>query len=89
VPTLAESGFADFDVVSWYGILAPASTPKDIVARLNTDIGKALADPTIRDRFAKMGIEPVNVTPEQFAATIKTDTARWAGVVKAAGIRFD
>lgn len=89
VPTLAESGFAGFDVSSWYGILAPASTPADIVRKLNGDIGKILAQKDVQDRLAQLGTEPVGGTPEQFAATIKADTARWAKVVKDANIQLD
>jgi tripartite-type tricarboxylate transporter receptor subunit TctC len=89
VPTLAESGFAGFEVVSWYGILAPAGTPQEIVRRLNAEINRILRLPAVRDRLAALGAEPTGGTPEQFAETIRTDTARWAQVVRAAGIRIE
>ncbi|MEI6299977.1 MAG: tripartite tricarboxylate transporter substrate binding protein [Betaproteobacteria bacterium] len=89
VPTLAESGYPGFDVTSWYGILAPASTAPDLVQKLNGEIGQALAQKDLQDRFAALGIEPVGGTPGEFAATIKTDTTRWAKVVKDAGIHLD
>jgi tripartite-type tricarboxylate transporter receptor subunit TctC len=89
VPTLAESGYAGFEVVSWYGILAPAGTPQEIVRRLNAEINRILRLPAVRDRLAALGAEPTGGTPEQFAETIRTDTARWAQVVRAAGIRID
>jgi tripartite-type tricarboxylate transporter receptor subunit TctC len=89
VPTLAESGFTGFEVVSWYGILAPAGTPPDIVRKLNAEINRILKLPAVRDRMVALGTEPTGGTPEQFAETIKADTARWAKVVADAGIRID
>jgi tripartite-type tricarboxylate transporter receptor subunit TctC len=89
VPTIAESGLAGFDVSSWYGILAPAATPKDIIRRLNSEIVKILAQKEVRDRFTVLGTALVGDTPEQFASVIKADTVRWANVVKDANIRLD
>jgi tripartite-type tricarboxylate transporter receptor subunit TctC len=89
VPTLAESGYAGFDVLSWYGILAPAGTPREIVGRLNAEINRVLSSPEVRERLAGLGAEPTGGTPEQFAATIRADTARWAKVVADAAIRID
>ncbi len=89
VPTIAESGLAGFDVSSWYGILAPAATPKDIIRRLNSEIVKILAQKDVRDRFTVLGTELIGDTPEQFASVIKADTVRWANVVKDANIRLD
>jgi tripartite-type tricarboxylate transporter receptor subunit TctC len=89
VPTLAESGYAGFDVLSWYGILAPAGTPREVVGRLNTEINAVLRAPDVRERLAGLGAEPTGGTPEQFAETIRADTARWAKVVADAAIRID
>jgi tripartite-type tricarboxylate transporter receptor subunit TctC len=89
VPTLAESGYAGFDVLSWYGVLAPAATPREIVGRLNAEINGALRSSEVRERLAALGAEPTGGTPEQFAATIRADTARWAKVVADAAIRID
>ena len=89
VPTLVESGFPGFEVLSWYGILAPAGTPPDIVRKLNAEINRLLDMPDVRERLTTLGAEPTGGTPEQFAATIRTDTARWAKVVKEAAIRID
>jgi tripartite-type tricarboxylate transporter receptor subunit TctC len=89
VPTLAESGYAGFDVLSWYGILAPAGTPREVVGRLNAEINAILRAPDVRERLAGLGAEPTGGTPEQFAATIRADAARWAKVVADAAIRID
>lgn len=89
VPTFVESGLADFIVDSWVGILAPAKTPRAIVDRLNKETVAALAEPSIRERYSVLGIEPVGNTPEQFAAQIRDDLARWEKVVKQAGIKLE
>ena len=89
VPTFAESGLSDFVVDSWVGILAPAKTPRPIIDKLHREIAEALRDPSLRDRYATLGIEPVGNTPEQFAAQIRADLARWEKVVKQAGIRIE
>jgi tripartite-type tricarboxylate transporter receptor subunit TctC len=89
VPTLAESGYAGFEVLSWYGILAPAGTAPEIVRRLNAEINRILQAPDVRERLAALGTEPTGGTPEQFAETIRADIARWARVVNDAGIRID
>lgn len=89
VPTLIEAGVAGFDVTSWYGILAPARTPKPIVDRLQKEIAAVLALPDVRERYLKGGFEPVGNTPAEFALQIKADVARWAKVVKDANIKID
>lgn len=89
VPTVAESGFPGYDVSGWYGILAPAKTPADIINRLNTEIVAILRSPAASERLAADGSEAVGNTPEQFAAHIKSEIAKWGKVVKAAGITAD
>ena len=89
MPTVAESGFPGFEVVSWTGLLAPAGTPPEIVERLRSEIVRILAIPDVRNLFLVENSEPVGNTPEQFAAEIKASVARWAPVVKAAGIQVD
>jgi tripartite-type tricarboxylate transporter receptor subunit TctC len=89
VPTLAESGYAGFDVLSWYGVLAPAGTPAEVVRKLNGEINAIVQAPDVRARLVALGAEPTGGTPEQFAATIRADTARWAKVVADAAIRID
>jgi len=86
VPTAIESGFKDFTISIWYGIFAPAGTPKDRVARLNAEIVKALKAPALHDRLAKLGIKPWPGTPQQLAALVSSEKNRFAVLIKAAHI---
>ena len=87
LPTMAEAGVTGYEAVSWNGIAAPAGTPKDIVARIQGEIARVLQLPDIKERFFKDGIEPVGSTPEQFAAHIRSERAKWEKVVDRAGIK--
>jgi len=89
LPTIAESGLPGFDTSLWFGLLAPASTPRDIVLRLNREIARVLAEPEVKAQLAGQGIDPMNGTPEQFAAHIREETMKWARVVQASGARID
>jgi tripartite-type tricarboxylate transporter receptor subunit TctC len=89
IPTIAEAGGPAMNVASWYGLLAPAGTPREIILKLHAEVVKALAVPDLRERFVSTGIEPVGSTPDQFAAEIREDIARWAKVVRAANIRAE
>lgn len=89
LPTLAESGLPDFEVETWFGLTAPAGTPRDIIARLNGDTLKALADPEVRRKFADLGMSVGGGTPEHLDAYIKSETDKWAKVIREAGIRAD
>jgi len=89
VPTFIEQGLAGFEAVSWVGIMAPAKTPRPIIDRLHKEIVAALQEPPLRERFGLLGIEPVGNTPEEFAAQIKADMARWQRVVERAKIKAD
>ena len=89
VPTFIESGVPDFVVNSWVGVLAPAKTPAPIVARLNTELNAVLNDATVREKLRLMGIEATPGSADQFGAEIKRDLARYAQVVKSAGIRVE
>jgi len=88
LPTMAESGFPGFEAVPWFGLLAPAGTPKDIVEKLYGETAKALATPDIRRKFDELGLEPVGNTPAEFAAVIAKETPEWAKVIKDAGIKL-
>jgi len=85
LPTIAEAGVPGYDATQWYGVLAPAATPRDIVMKLNTEMKKALALPDVREKLAADGTVPVGNTPEEFGAHIRAEIARWAPVVKASG----
>ena len=87
VPTIAESGVPGYEAVQWYGVLAPANTPKDIVARLNRDLVAILQAADVKERFAGDGGEASPTTPEEFARYIRSESEKWAKVAKAAGIR--
>lgn len=86
VPTVIESGLAGYEVNGWYGLLAPGKTPRAILARLNAELRQVLTDPETRGRFLKIGMDPAPGTAEEFAALIKSEIAKWAKVVRAAGI---
>lgn len=88
IPTIAESGLPGYDAVQWYGLVAPAKTPADIVARLHGAVVKVLQEPEMRKRFQNDGAEATpSATPEAFGALIRADLAKWAKVVKDAGIQ--
>ena len=87
VPTAKEAGFDNFVVDIWYGILGPAGLPPALLTRLNSEINKALAAPDMQDRLVAAGIQPVGNTPEQFGQFIKSETVRFAQVIKEAGIK--
>ena len=89
VPTMAEAGLADFEVSSWNGLLAPAKTPAEIIARLNENTVKALAMADVREKFAAQGAEAVGSTPEEFRAYIRAEIDKWGRVIRASGARFD
>ena len=89
LPTVAEAGVPGYEVTSWNGILAPAGTPPDIVRRLNTDLNKIIAAPDMRQRMIDNGFEPVGGAPEKFGDKIRAEIAKWAPVVKAAGVKVD
>jgi tripartite-type tricarboxylate transporter receptor subunit TctC len=90
IPTIAESGVPGFDAVQWYGLLAPAGTPREIVGTLHAGIVKTLHDAAVRERFLRDGAEPTpSASPEAFAALIRAELARWVKVVREAGLRAD
>lgn len=89
IPTAAEAGVANYEANSWFGIAAPAGTPALIVARLAKEIAAAVRTPAMQERFAKSGARLVGDTPEQFAAQIKAERAKWGEIIKAANIKAE
>jgi len=89
VPTMAESGLPGFDVSTWFGVFGPAGMPAPIVARLNSAMTTALRSPEMRERLARMGAEPAPGTPEQFAELLRSELAKYEGIVKFSGARVD
>jgi tripartite-type tricarboxylate transporter receptor subunit TctC len=89
VPTVAEAGLPGFEVSLWLGFMAPAGTPTDIVNRLNKEINDAVASASVRERFARLGLEPLTATPQEFGALIRSETAKWAEMIKRSGARVD
>jgi tripartite-type tricarboxylate transporter receptor subunit TctC len=89
LPTIAESGLPGFDVSTWFGLFAPANTPKEAVARLHDEFVRALALPDVKEKLANLGIEPVGNKPEEFAAYIKTEAAKYGDVIGKSGAKVD
>lgn len=89
VPTLAESGLAGYEASVWYGLVAPAKTPRAIIVRLNAEINKILQDPDTRQKLLANDFEPAGSTPEQFGTYIKAETAKWGKVIKNSGAKAD
>lgn len=87
VPTAKEAGVDDFVVSIWYGILAPAGTPRPIIDRLNAELHKALASPDLKQRLATSGVDPLTSTPDEFASHIRNETVRYAKIIKDANIQ--
>ncbi len=86
VPTIDELGLKGFEAVTWIGLLAPAGTPKDIVARMHRELVKVLKDPEVQERLASQGAEPVGSTPEEFDAYMRREVEKWGMVIKKAGV---
>lgn len=89
VPTIAESGYPGFDVVNWFGMMAPQGTPADIIAKLNSAISKAMSTPQMRNYLQKRGALPMSSSPEEMRAFLKKEIGKWAKVVKVSGARID
>ena len=86
IPTVAESGYPGFDVTQWFGILAPAGTPQPIIARMQSEVSKAMAQPDVRDKLVQTALDPVGSTPQEFAARIEIESKQWPRAVKELGM---
>jgi len=89
LPTLSETGLPGFDIYTWWGFMAPAGTPKEIIAKWNTDVTRILSTPEMKAFFAQQGAEPAPTTPEQFEALIKSEIPKYAKIVKDSGAKVD
>ena len=89
LPTIAEGGVKGYDFISWFGMLAPVGTPKNVVQKLNEEIVKILKSPDMNERLTRDGADVIASTPGEFAAYMKAETAKWAKVIKQAGIRAE
>ena len=89
VPTVAESGVAGYEVSAWFALFAPAGTPPAAVNRLNMEVARAMKLPDVRERLASQGAEPLTSSPEDTAAYVKSELAKWSRVVKASGMKID
>lgn len=89
VPTIAELGLSGYEISSWQGLFAPAGTPKDVIAKINSETVKMLAQPEVRERIAKEGADPVGSSPDEWAIRFKSEIEKWARVIKDANIKMN
>jgi tripartite-type tricarboxylate transporter receptor subunit TctC len=89
LPTIAEAGYPGAAMGIWYGLVAPAATPKDVLARLHKEITRIQTLPDIRERFVQLGTEPTSSTPERFTALVREELIKWSKVIKAAGVKVE
>src|SRR2546425_9037989 len=89
LPTIGESGYPGFEAWAWQGFVAPAGTPRDVVMKLNTEFAKVMSDPALRQRLSESGFEPQTSSPEQFAAYMKSEIAKWGKVIRDSNISLD
>ena len=89
VPTMAEAGYAEIDGETWFTVVVPAGTPKDIIARLHAEVAKAVAAPDVKQRLDVLGYVPISTTPDEATARFKSDAAKWAKVIKDSGMKSE
>jgi len=87
IPTIAQSGIPGFDVTSWYGLIAPAGTPGDVIATIHRDVAKTVSDPAIVEKMVELGLIPLGNRPQDFARMIENETAKWTAIIKKANIK--
>ena len=89
VPTAIESGFKDYDVVGWFGLMAPTGTPDAIVNQLSSDVAKAMSTPAVKEFSAKQGANPIGNRPAEFERFVRDEIGRWTKIIQQAGIKLD
>jgi tripartite-type tricarboxylate transporter receptor subunit TctC len=89
IPTIAENGMPGFDSVTWFGVLAPAGTPRDIIGKLGTELRRIVQTKAVADQLIAQGADPIGSSAEEFGARIKSDIAKWTVIIKAAGIKAE
>src|SRR5262249_32028667 len=89
IPTIDELGIKNFDATTWHGLVAPAHTPKDVIATLNRALAAALDDPSVKKSLGDLGVDIIGGTPEEFAAYIKSEIPKWTAIIKASGAKLD
>jgi tripartite-type tricarboxylate transporter receptor subunit TctC len=89
IPTIDELGIKNFDATTWHGLVAPARTPREIIATLNRALVAALADPGVKTSLTDLGVDIIGGTPEEFAAYIKSEIPKWTAIIKASGAKLD
>src|SRR5688572_2529911 len=89
IPTVDESGVPGYEINVWFGVVAPAGIPREVLARLNAEINKILQMPDVRERFVNSGVEPVGGTSEKFGEHLRSEIVKWGKVVKASGARVE
>jgi len=88
-PTIAESGVPGYDLAGWYGVVVPAATPRAVLDRLHAEYSKAMRTPDMAERYATLGVEPTDTTPEQFGAYMRSELVKWGDIVKRSGTRIE
>jgi len=88
-PTIEESGVPGYDLAGWYGVVVPSATPRAIVDRLHAEFGKAMRASEMAERYATLGVEPVESTPEQFAAYMRAELGKWGDIIKRSGTKLE
>jgi tripartite-type tricarboxylate transporter receptor subunit TctC len=89
VPTTTEGGLPGFDISSWFALVAPARTPRPLITQLSTQIAEALREPDVQQRLVELGVRPIGSNPDELAAHLRKDRAKWDGIIRAANIRLD